>query len=81
MLKLVRTVLLTVALAAAIPAAFAGKQTMCPVSGDALGGDMGPPVEYVDGGKKVLFCCKSCVKKYKANPAKYAEATKKATGG
>ncbi|MGB8168961.1 MAG: hypothetical protein WCF18_15795 [Chthoniobacteraceae bacterium] len=65
---------------AALPA-HATKQHICPVSGDILGGDAGPPVEYSEGGKTVLFCCKSCVKKYKANPQKFAAAVQKAIAG
>lgn len=57
------------------------KQKICPVTGDSLGGDMGPPVSYNDGKRTILLCCKSCVKKYKANPAKYAAATDKALAG
>jgi YHS domain-containing protein len=82
MIKTIRTLIITAALAALFaPSAHAGKQHICPVSGDVLGGDMGPPVAYSEGGKTIQFCCKSCVKKYKADPAKYAVATQKALGG
>lgn len=65
-----------------VTSAFAGgKQKICPVTGDALGGDNGAPIPYNDNGKTVLLCCKSCVKKYKANPQKYAAATAKALAG
>jgi hypothetical protein len=65
------------------PGAFAGpaRQKICPVTGEALGGDTGEIIPYQDGGRTILFCCKSCVKKYKANPQKYAAATKKALAG
>lgn len=52
----------------------------CVVSGDNLeGGDMGGPVDYVykqDGkpDRLVRFCCKSCVKDFKKDPAKYLAA-------
>jgi YHS domain-containing protein len=42
----------------------------CVVSGEKLD-EMGKPVELEYEGQKVLFCCKSCVKKFKAEPAKY----------
>ncbi|HMO04153.1 MAG TPA: hypothetical protein PKC67_01740 [Kiritimatiellia bacterium] len=51
--------------------------TTCVVSGDALGGgDMGPPVNYVhkEEGKPdrlVRFCCKSCIRDFKKDPATY----------
>jgi hypothetical protein len=49
----------------------------CVVSGEKLeGGDMGGPVDYIhkEEGKPdrlVRFCCKSCIKKFKKDPAKY----------
>ena len=70
--------IVTLALCGAADAA--KKQTICPVTGDALGGDNGKPIPYSDHGKAVLFCCKSCVKKYAANPAKYAVDVKQALG-
>lgn len=51
--------------------------TTCVVSGDKLeNGDMGPPVNYVhkEEGKPdrlVRFCCKSCIRDFKKDPAKY----------
>lgn len=67
----------------AATSAFAGsqKQKICPVTNEALGGDSGEIIPYNDGKRTILFCCKSCVKKYKANPAKYAAATNKALAG
>jgi hypothetical protein len=56
-------------------------QNTCPVTGDALGGDNGPPIAIQDHGRTILLCCKSCAKKYKANPEKYAAAVKKALEG
>ncbi|MBZ5587937.1 MAG: YHS domain-containing protein [Acidobacteriia bacterium] len=47
-------------------------QTTCPVSGEKLGeGDMGAPVSVQYKGRTVQFCCKMCVKKFDADPAKY----------
>ena len=48
----------------------------CVVGGDKLGGDMGPPVDFVyhqDGqpDRLVRFCCKDCVADFTKEPAKY----------
>ena len=49
----------------------------CVVSGESLtDGDMGGPVDYIhkEAGKPdilVRFCCKSCIKKFQKDPAKY----------
>ena len=40
------------------------------VGGGKLG-SMGKPVEVVLGNRLVRLCCKGCVPKLKANPAKY----------
>ncbi|MBN2129962.1 MAG: YHS domain-containing protein, partial [Sedimentisphaerales bacterium] len=46
----------------------AGEQTTCPVmDGNPI--DKNIYVEYK--GKKVYFCCKACVEKFKADPEKY----------
>jgi hypothetical protein len=50
--------------------------TMCVVSDDKLGGDMGKPVDYIYrvAGKPdrlVTFCCKDCVKDFNKDPDKY----------
>ncbi len=42
----------------------------CIVSGEELG-SMGKEVTLVQDGQEVKFCCKSCIKKFKADPAKY----------
>ena len=47
--------------------AVAVEQTTCPVMGGAI--DKNIFVEYK--GKKVYFCCKDCVEKFKADPEKY----------
>lgn len=62
---------------AAYPANF------CVVSEDKLGGDMGPPVDYVykaEGkpDRLVRFCCKDCVKDFSKDPEKYLGALDKA---
>lgn len=43
--------------------------TTCPISGEALGG-MGAPVDLVQDGRLVRFCCKNCVADFKKDPAK-----------
>lgn len=46
-------------------------QTVCPVSGEELG-SMGEPVVMTHDGKEVKLCCKNCIEKFEADPAKYA---------
>jgi len=45
--------------------------TTCVVSGEALGGDMGEPYDYVVGNRLVRFCCKMCDTQFNQNPAKF----------
>lgn len=42
----------------------------CPVSSEPLG-SMGAPIRKEVDGKVAFLCCKSCVKKFDADPAKY----------
>jgi len=42
----------------------------CIVTGKKLG-SMGDPVTVVHNGQEVKFCCKPCIAKFNANPAKY----------
>jgi YHS domain-containing protein len=42
----------------------------CIVSGDKLG-EMGDPYVYEYKGREIKFCCKSCVKDFNKEPAKY----------
>src|ERR1051325_840658 len=42
----------------------------CVVSGEKLG-EMGKPYVYQHEGREVRFCCKSCLKDFKKDPAKY----------
>ena len=61
------------------PAAPAGAQainTTCPVSGDEVG-SVGKPVYVEYNGKKIAFCCKDCVKKFRKNPDKYSKLAEK----
>lgn len=43
----------------------------CLVSGEAFGGDMGDPVNYVHQNRLVRFCCKSCIKKFGKDAAEH----------
>lgn len=43
---------------------------ICPVMGEPLGA-MGDPVPVTVGGETLFVCCQGCVKKVKADPAKY----------
>lgn len=42
----------------------------CVVSGEKLG-EMGKPFNYTHEGREVRLCCKSCLKDFKKDPAKY----------
>lgn len=42
----------------------------CIVSDNELG-SMGKPITKVHNGQEVKFCCKPCIKKFDADPAKY----------
>lgn len=48
----------------------------CLISGEKLGA-MGAPVVYVYDGQEYKFCCKSCEKKFEADPAKYSKELSK----
>jgi hypothetical protein len=48
----------------------------CLVSKEKLG-EMGDPFVMVHEGQEIKFCCKGCVKKFNADPAKYLEILKK----
>ena len=52
----------------------------CIVSGEKLDGDMGKPYVFVHEGQEIKLCCKTCLKDFKKDPAKYikklAEAQK-----
>jgi YHS domain-containing protein len=42
----------------------------CIVSGEKLG-EMGDPYVFKYEGREIKFCCQSCVKDFKKDPAKY----------
>jgi hypothetical protein len=52
----------------------------CIVSGEKLDGEMGKPYLFVHQGQEIKLCCKSCLKDFNKEPAKYlkelAEAQK-----
>lgn len=43
----------------------------CVVADEKLGGDMGEPYVFVYQGREVKLCCKSCLKDFNKEPAKY----------
>ena len=50
--------------------------TTCTVSGDELGGAMGPPLDFIyrqegQPDRLVRFCCPHCIKDFNKDPAKY----------
>jgi YHS domain-containing protein len=49
----------------------------CLISGEKLG-EMGAPTVLVYEGQEYKFCCKSCEKKFQADPAKYTKELNKA---
>ena len=50
---------------------------VCLVESSELGA-MGEPAEYVHEGRLVMFCCKSCIEDFQAEPAKYLAQLDKA---
>jgi hypothetical protein len=50
----------------------------CIVSDEKLGGDMGDPYVFVQSGREIKLCCKSCLKDFKKDPAKYLKKIDKA---
>jgi len=45
--------------------------TVCPVSGEPLGGGGMKQMDIIHEGKLVSFCCKSCLKDFNASPTEY----------
>src|SRR3954468_12473597 len=43
----------------------------CVVSDEKLGGDMGEPYVFTHEGREVKLCCKSCLKDFNKDTAKY----------
>ncbi len=67
-LALLSSLLLGASLASAAPAAYPLKT--CLVSGNELG-SMGKSITKVYQDQEIKLCCKPCIKKFDANPAKY----------
>jgi YHS domain-containing protein len=55
--------------------------TTCAVSGEKLGGDMGEPYIFTHEGREIKLCCKSCLKDFKKEPAKYVKKLEQAEKG
>jgi len=75
------------ALAALIPVAFGEGKTekpklyplkTCVVSGEKLDGDMGKPHVFTYQGREIKLCCKSCLKAFNKEPAKYVKKLEEA---
>ena len=60
---------------AGVPATYPLKK--CPVSDEGLG-EMGKPVKATHEGTDVYLCCKSCLKDFNKDPAKYVAMVKAA---
>ncbi len=61
---------ITVTASTQADAALIARQKDCPVMDEPLG-SMGDPIKVMIGDKPVFLCCKGCIKKIKADPAKY----------
>lgn len=61
---------ITVTSATEADAALVKRQAKCPVMDETLG-SMGQPIKVMVGDKPIFLCCKGCIKKIKAEPAKY----------
>lgn len=59
-----------------VPASYPLKT--CVVSGEEFGGDMGKAVKVTYEGTDVYLCCKSCIKKFNKEPAKFVAKVKAA---
>ena len=49
----------------------------CVVSGEKLG-EMGKPYVFTHEGREIKLCCKSCLKDFKKEPAKYVKKIEEA---
>lgn len=61
---------ITVTTATAADKPLIAKQAKCPVMDEPLG-SMGGPIKVMVGDKPIFLCCKGCIKKVQAEPAKY----------
>ena len=86
-LKTITALALSVAYLAAPLAGFAGEKKdekskaypldKCVVSDEKLG-EMGKPYAFKHEGREVQLCCKSCLKDFKKDPAKYIKKIEEA---
>lgn len=53
----------------------------CVVSGEKLGGDMGDPYVFTHRGREIKLCCKSCLKDFNKEPAKFIRKLEEAEKG
>jgi YHS domain-containing protein len=87
-MKTLKTITATILLAAFVTAPFAGLAAeakaekpkpyplkTCLVSDEKLGG-MGAPYVFTHEGQEIKLCCKSCLKDFKKDPAKYLKKLK-----
>ncbi len=61
---------ITVTQATAADKDLIAKQSKCPVMDEPLG-SMGGPIKVMVGDQPIFLCCKGCIKKIQAEPAKY----------
>ncbi len=61
---------ITVTIATQADASAIAAQKVCPVMDEPLGG-MGTPIKMMIGDNPIYLCCKGCIKKVQAEPAKY----------
>jgi len=84
-LKTLTAIALSVSYLAAPLAGFAAEKTKpytldkCVVSDEKLG-EMGKPYVFTHEGREVKLCCKSCLKDFKKEPAKYIKKIEEAEG-
>ena len=85
-MKLILTLLSSILLGAGLISAADTKETgvpatyplkKCVVSDEDLG-EMGKPVKVTHEGTDVYLCCKSCIKKFNKEPAKFVAQVKAA---
>jgi hypothetical protein len=50
----------------------------CVVSGEKFGGDMGDPHVFTYQGREIKLCCKSCLKDFNKEPAKFIKKLEEA---
>jgi hypothetical protein len=50
----------------------------CIVSGEKLDGDMGKPYVFTYQGREIKLCCKSCLKDFNKEPAKFIKKLEEA---